>query len=187
MSNKGRKRPRSKPRNRVPRSKRERITIFSVIVTLATLCGYVVLVPRVTAVLSDPTDPNDPFSSSVTITNTGSIPLKTVIPSVSFRDITFLTPQGKPLTLHGDMEHQKIRWKTWSPHDLGIDDRFTLALNDFFGGTRQSLVSAQIAIVVDYELPLIRFHQEKRFPVFAKRQSNGNFYWYADTFPVSSN
>jgi len=59
----------------------------------------------------------------------------------------------------------------------------TVSLNDAFGSNRSSLVEAQVAIIVRYQLPLIHWKREKRFPMFAKRASNGNFYWYADTLP----
>jgi hypothetical protein len=44
---------------------------------------------------------------------------------------------------------------------------------------RSGVGSADIAIIVDYEIPLIHLTREKIFPLSAKRQSNGNFYWYA--------
>ena len=149
--------------------------------------GAAVVLPRVTAVFSDPPDENDPFSSSITITNIGYIPLDSVTANLSVGAIQFLSPEGQPRTLLGDEARGSISVSEWLPHNLGIDDRFTVSLNDPFKSNRKSLVGAQIAIVVDYELPLIHWHREKRFPVFAKRASNGNFYWYADTLPTKPN
>jgi hypothetical protein len=116
--------------------------------------------------------------------NSGRETLKSVTANICWTKIVFLGPK-EPATLLGDCNKQAFHRDIWSAHDLGLDDHFTVALNDFFTGNRTSLVSAQIATVVQYELPLIHLHREKRFPLFAKRQSNGNFYWYSDTLEVS--
>ena len=187
MSNKASKKPQVKGRGLKTEGKTRRITIFGSILAVATLLGFTVLIPRVTAVVSDPPDANDPFSSSITIANTGFLPLDSVTANISWGDITFLGPQGKPVTLSGDETKQAFGVAKWSPHDLSLDDRFTVSLNDAFGGNRNALVSAQVAVIVKYALPLIHINREKRFPVFAKRTSNGNFYWYSDTLPARAN
>jgi hypothetical protein len=185
MSNKGPKI--AKPQKQKPKAKRKKtgISLLAVVLGIATLIGVpaaiVAFVPRVTAVVSDPPNNNDPFSSSITITNTGTIPLDSVTASISFGTIQFFGPQGQPITLLGDEAGDDLGVSKWPPHDLGLDDRFTVSLNDSFTGNRKTLVGAQIALIVKYELPLVHIRGEKRFPVVAKRATNGNFYWYADT------
>ena len=192
MSNRGRKLPKPKklPRrgktttNPFPRK------IIGAVLGLATLIGgAAVLLPRVTVTVSDPVDPNNPFSSSVTITNTGYIPLKSVRAGICFDEIQILRDGGPiPMTVLGDCGKQTMLLENWAPHDLSLDDRFTVAINDAFGNPAEhesSLASAQISILVPYQLPLLRIHRQKRFPLVAKRQSNGRFYWYADAPPAN--
>jgi hypothetical protein len=186
MSNKRLKRHPKKVKASKNQNKKTRIPLFGSILAIATLLGYAILIPRVTAVVSDPPDENDPFSSSITITNTGYIPLHSVTANFSVGTIKFLAPQG-PLTVVGDEAKQVFSVSKWPPHDLGLDDRFTVSLNDPFIGNRRALISAQIAVIVKYEWPLVHIHAEKRFPIFAKKASNGNFYWYADTLPTNAN
>jgi hypothetical protein len=176
-SNKGR----GKPKEPESQNKKVKLPLFGAILAVGTLLGYVVLIPRMTVVVSDPPDPNDPFSSSITVTNTGNLPLYSVSANLSIGTITFLNTQGNPITLKSEEVKTSYLVKDWPPHDLSLDDRFTVSLNDVLSGNRGSLVSAQIAVVVKYKLPLIHIEMEKRFPVFSKRTSNGNFYWYADT------
>jgi hypothetical protein len=188
MSNRGPKLP--KPKKPPRTAEKRRISLVGVILAAATLIGVpaavFALYPRVTVTVSDPVDPNNPFSSSVTITNTGYIQLKSVNAGICFDKIEILRPSGsKPptTTVLGDCRKQSIRIEEWVPHDLGLDDRFTVAISDLFGNPAEhqsSLVEAQISILVPYQLPLLHIHCQKRFPLFAKRQSNGNFYWYAD-------
>src|SRR4051812_15629242 len=68
------------------------------ILAIATLLGYSVLVPRVTISASDPVDPEQPFSSSVTITN-GLLPINAVQPSIAIDDLGFLNRFGNPVHL----------------------------------------------------------------------------------------
>ena len=160
-----------------PRSKL--VKILSVVIGIpGILAALVYFVPRLTVTVSDPVDANDPLSSSVTVTNTGVIPLQHVIPGFCFDKITTrMLPQNKPRSLLGDCHKQTIYIREWHPHDLGLDESFTFSLNQFLG-SQPTLVSAQIAIVVQYRLPWIHLNREKRSPLFAKRQTNGNFYWY---------
>lgn len=183
MSNKAPKRPKpEKPKLRL-RHKKEPLSLWQTVLALATLIGVPAAVvtfwPRVTATISDPVDTNDPFSSSITITNAGYLPLKAVTANFSVGKIVFKGPKG-PTTLLGNEADSEWHWKDWAPHDLGIDDRFTVTLNDPLNIS--SVTSAEVAVVVTYELPGIHIRRKKLFPMFAKRQTNGNFYWYSDTF-----
>jgi hypothetical protein len=162
------------------KNRRGRISLLGTgILAVATLLGYSVLIPRVTPVASDPVDSNDPFSASVTITNTGYLPVNSVSVSIAVGKITSISSSGKPVSFVGaDHFSSKIFRTDWQRPDLGLDDGFTIALNDVFTASKQRLVSADIAVVIDYEIPLIHWNCEKIFPLYARRQSNGNFYWY---------
>lgn len=183
MSNKAAKEAKLKKLIETVERNRRRPSIMKVILGSATLLGGIVagvtLLPRVTPVISDPPNVDDPFSSSVTITNTGYIPLDSVSATIGWDKIVFQGPNW-PVTLLGNSE-QAFNVKKWSPHDLGLDDAFTVALNDVFRGNRKSLISAQMSVTVKYEVPFIHLRRQKRFPLFAKRQSNNDFYWYRDT------
>ena len=68
----------------------------------------------------------------------------------------------------------------WGPRDLSKDDRFTVALDDIFlpsGGA--TIVYADMAIVIRYEIPIIHLKQKKIFPFISRKQTNGKVYWYS--------
>jgi hypothetical protein len=156
--------------------------ILSGILAIATLLGYVVLIPRVTASVSDPVDPSNPFSSSLTITNTGLLPLSEVEPEFGLKKMTFGNPDNPttfvgPADKPGDFEtFQTLEWET--PSTLDMDGVLMVGLNDIWG-KQPSLLSADIAIIVSYRLPLIHLKRQRIFPFRAVKQTNGNFYWYA--------
>jgi hypothetical protein len=127
--------------------------------------------------VSDPVNLENPFSASVTITNAGYIPLDTVEVTVGIGEIC---PIGNPCPERDfpDSVRQyatRIRRKQWAPHDMAIDDRFTIALNDVYDSIAQY---ADIAVIVQYEIPYLHWKREKTFPLATHRQSNGKLYWY---------
>lgn len=71
----------------------------------------------------------------------------------------------------------------WSNHHLGLDERFTVALNDLFDDRGPNLNSADLAIVVTYQIPIIHLQRQKTFPFIAHKQINGQFYWYPEPVP----
>ncbi len=155
---------------------------LAIVLGAATLIGGVAallaLLPRVTPTISDPVDPDEPFSSSVTITNTGYIPLNAVIPSIGMCQMEFADGPPPDLNLSCTYEHD-WRLAKWVPHDLAIDDRFTFALNDVIESKGYArLQYADIAIKLQYEIPIVNVKGEKIFPMVARKQSNGRFYWY---------
>jgi len=38
-----------------------------------------------------------------------------------------------------------------------------------------------MAVIIDYEIPIIHMKREKIFPLLSKRRPNGTFYWAFDT------
>ena len=187
MSNRAPKASKSRKTPKMAPKTRRQSPLLALVLGAATLVGGVAalltLLPRVSLAVSDPTDPDDPFSSSVTITNTGYIPLHSVVADIAWNKIMFLDEKGNRKTLLGDMSIQHFRSTHWGFHYLGLDDRFTISLNDVFAANKQTLIESEIAVVVEYDLPIIHLRREKRFPFFAKRQRKGTFYWYAETMP----
>jgi len=142
------------------------------------LAAILTLLPRVTVTVSDPVDPDNPFSASATVTNTGYIPLESVMPYVGLGGIrtTGGPPEEKgfkPIYI------PKFRRKDWPVRDLGLDDKFTFSLNEIWSA--QSLESADVGVWVDYEVPVLHWKREKLFPIVARKQTNGKLYWYAKT------
>ena len=151
---------------------------------LATLVGgAAVLVPRVTATVADPVDTSRPFSSFVTITNTGFIPLDKVGVTLGVHNI--IVQSGLMLRgVDGAEFPTRMHFDNIAYHDLGLDDRFAFALNEMWGASeRDKLIGtdtvADLAIIVEYDIPIIHWRREKIFPLILRRQTNGNFYWYA--------
>jgi hypothetical protein len=135
--------------------------------------------PRLTANVSDPVDPDNPFSASVTITNTGYVPLSSVKPWYGLKKMTFGNP-ATPTVFQSDGSkvYPKFDNAKWHSSDLGLDDKFTFGLNDIWGKP-SGFLSADMAIVIEYRIPIIHWKREKVFPFTAERQTNGHFYWYA--------
>jgi hypothetical protein len=157
-----------------------KVAIFAIGIP-GVLAALFALLPRVTVAVTDPVDPDDPYSSSVTVTNTGYIPLDSVWPAIGLGEIT---------TVGGPPPHTNMKWdylpcrrrRQWKPRNLAIDDRFTFALNDVYElENKGTFQSADIAVIVDYELPLIHLARRKFFPIVSRKQTNGKFYWYAKT------
>lgn len=143
------------------------------------LAALLALLPRISVALSDPVDPENPFSSSVTLTNTGYIPLDAVVPFFAVGQIG--TPPGahQNLGFCPDYKSPRIVREQWGfPRDMAIDDRFGFPLNDVWDTFQHGLEFADIAIVVQYKIPLLRLQREKIYPFIAQKQTNGRFYWY---------
>jgi hypothetical protein len=62
------------------------------------------------------------------------------------------------------------------PTTSGLDDRFTFSLKDMFRG----MGIGDLAVVIDYEIPIIHLKRRKIFPILSRRRSNGTAYWAFD-------
>jgi hypothetical protein len=159
-------------------SKKRLLLLWGVLLAVGTLLGYSVLIPRIVPSVSDPVDPNDPFSCSVTITNSGFLTLDAASLAISPRVIEAESGQRIEAPEGGG-----VMRPTWGPQDLASDHSFTVAPNDLFVLGRNNLAFAQVEIVVNYEYPVIHWKMQERFPFYAKKQSNGRFYWYSGHLP----
>jgi hypothetical protein len=182
MSKKASRSPKSKKLPQTAQRTISRISPIALILGAATLIGGIAalatLLPRLTVVVSDPPDADDPFSSSVTVTNTGYIPLESVIPYFGLGQTGTIGSPPENKNFHPTYLPRFAR-ADWRPHYLWLDDKFTFALNDFWETHPRGLAYADIAIRVGYQVPLIHWKREKVFPMYAHKQTNGNFYWYA--------
>ena len=185
MSNKAIKRPKPKKRQQTAKEtgqnkkiKKIPFRILSGIATLAGILGLVTFLPRVTVSVSDPLDSNNPFSAIVTVSNTGYLPLSSVEPALGLRRMAFGNPAA-PTIIQGPSQkaYVGIENVVWHPSDLGIDEKFAFGMNEIWG-SQTHLLTADIAILVKYEIPFIHWKREKIFPLTAVKQTNGQFYWY---------
>jgi hypothetical protein len=123
-------------------------------------------------------DPTNPFSASVTIANTGLLPLDSVQSFVGLQKISFGDPKN-PAIVYGYSESKTLIYNAvWRSADLGLDDKFTFGLSEIWW-KQPDLLTADIAIVIKYEIPIIHWKREKIFPLTAVKQTNHVFYWYS--------
>jgi hypothetical protein len=188
MTRKLPKRSRAKGKVQETLGKRVRIGLWSGALAVATLLGYVVLIPRVTPSISSPINPINPFSSSITITNSGNIPLDSVSVSVKIRAICgTAAPVCPNETQYPDPTRfddiaTTVHHPEWVDRHLSIDGRFDFSMGDsFFQPPDEpdtvTLKFADIAVVVDYQLPIIHWKMHKQFPLYTRKASNGTLYW----------
>jgi hypothetical protein len=148
---------------------------------LGAAAAVLAFLPRVLPSISEPTIQGQPFSASVTITNTGSIPLQNVSVGLGINEICpanspcnsseFPTPGAN----HSGNLVQRVGRK---PRDLGIDERFTFPLNEIIDTQNSATDYANIAIVVDYEIPIIKWKREKIYPLYTRKDNNGHIHWF---------
>ena len=173
---------RGKPRKGAIQTRR-RISVLEIILALATLVGGVaaalVFLPRISVVPADPVDSSNPFSASFTITNTNFIPLRDVNVSLGVGQISTEPAQLDP-NFNPSFETRFSTGPEWSNHELQMDERFTITPTDSVRiGPPARLSGADIAIVVSYKPWFLPLRREKIFRFIAKKQTNGQFYWYS--------
>jgi hypothetical protein len=181
MSNRAAKLAKQQELERMERKTKIRQLPLSIILGVATLVGglvaIVTLFPRLTVNVSDPVNPDDPFSSSIVITNTGYIPLDTVHPCIGIGTIGY-NGAIDPWTPNRKVTYLTCISKEYWTNNLGIDQKITIAVNEFLQ-IKAPMDFAHIAVLVDYEIPIIHVKRDKVFPISAKRQTNGKLYWYS--------
>jgi hypothetical protein len=159
---------------------------LGVVLGLCTLVGTVIeLLPRVTPSVSEPPDPDSPFSSSVTIVNSGSIPLYSVSVGVGVHKICVEPTkcEDEDFTKSAQDYRSRITSPDWTRRRLGVDSRFEIPLNGVIKPDPNEhptpvLNKASVAIIVRYRIPFTFWATEKIFPLALNKQTNGKFYWY---------
>ena len=165
-----------------PRSNKASSRIATRALAVAALICVLAIVfwPRLTATFSDSLNPYDPFSSSVTITNTGFIPLY----DVELAIVPVHIWNGNT-TFKSDPNHPALFWfNKWGKHDVGINCKFTVLLDDAFQAASGSqIIDAEIEIVAKYTVPIIHWQRTRTFTVVSRRQNNGSFTWDSKKTP----
>ena len=143
------------------------------------IAAVAAFLPRVTVMTTDPVDSNFPFSSTVTVTNTGLLPLNNVGYAVAIRNIPY-----KNVGTAGDENYGSlIIPDSGKGRYLGLDDKYSFPFNNVIDGDKEDLVSADFAILIHYEVPVIHWQRQKLFPINVTRTEDGNFHWYAEPEP----
>ena len=132
--------------------------VLATIGAAATLIGVVAalltLLPRVTATIADPVDPKNPFSSSVTITNTGYLPLNSITCFVRIEELRYGNLAHPIILKSADDDYGvSIKNTEQDPVHLGLDDRFTFEIHDALSVAPPLLSRANIAIAIRYKTP----------------------------------
>jgi hypothetical protein len=150
--------------------------------TLTTICtllgGFAALAvfwPRV--VVSNPSiplDQDDAFSVSLDITNTGYIPLRDVTAIAGLGQICYgVVPFDRSFV---PTFNSRIGRFHWAHHELAIDGKFTITLEDLIQGRLSGVNAADIAIVVTYKPWVFPVKCEKIFR-FVTYREKGRLYW----------
>lgn len=151
--------------------------IGSICLAVITVIGTITWFwPSVSVSISDPVDPNNPFSAKATITNTGHITLRNVEPFIDLGEIKFGDPQH-PGIWKSDVGFTEFGNRAWHAADLSPNQPLDIGLSEGMFSP-PSLLSADLRITVKYQLPIIPIHREYSLPFSAAKQSNGHFYWY---------
>jgi hypothetical protein len=160
------------------------------IVVFCTLLGgagsIVTFVPRPSISLIDSVDPDNPFSSRFTISNSGVIPLTDV--SVGIHPQVLLVGNGEiesPKREKGDAATTfTIVRPEWEHLHLGADESLQIPLSEIFspdviniGGDYRQFRGGDLSIIVKYRPWLIPIQRVKELRVVAHREPNGKFYW----------
>lgn len=157
--------------------------VGALFVTLLSLAAAIIsFLPRIVATVSDPVDANDPFSSTITVENTGSVPLEDVHFDIAVRNLSF----SSYAAMVGDSDYSWLFAPDlgWGGH-LNPADKYARPLNGVFHATRDDFEGADFGIVVIYRIPFTRWYRRKLFLEKAMRQSNGNWYWLSNPEPTS--
>jgi hypothetical protein len=142
---------------------------------IGVLVSIMAFLPRPSVSVGDPVDPDNPFSSTFTVSNGNWVPLADV--SVGIGGPGFLEFEGNRVV--NVRSSGFMAQSAWLHHDLGTDEKFTITLSDIFATSNSDLQRADIRIVVKYKPWLIPLQRSKVFRYEAHRQTNGKFYWYA--------
>src|SRR4051794_18671579 len=77
--------------------------------------GILSILPSVSATLSDAHNPRDPFTSSITVQNTGLVPIRDVQLNVAIGNIN-MKPNRQTIDLSGGKNYStEIHMETWIP------------------------------------------------------------------------
>jgi hypothetical protein len=185
-----RKSGKSGPSERAAERPRAHKVVWGVALGLATLLGgfasAMAFLPRITVTPSDPPVPQNPFTASFTIANSGLIPLRDVVLTyfpfeVEMTPALFNESKRPPIDLK---EIQGFTFPQWAHHNLPIDERFTITAEHIIGpaNSQVEVGGADVVIVTHYQPWFVPWRRERQFRFVTHRQPNGGFTWYS--FPM---
>lgn len=189
MSRKKSKRPTSrktqeKSKNPTPKpipiskSKPVKAIVGGICTFIAFLTAFVTLLPRLDVSIANPVAANDPFSSQVTITNSGYMPLNDVSVAIGVGEIS--TKQETADSVHPLTTNWASQLRgDWPKEDLSAGKKLTVPINDVVTTSSNNVTYAEIGIIVHYHWPLIPVEGEFVSRYIAKKQTNGQYYWNA--------
>lgn len=180
----------SKPPQKAAENHEPHKVLWEALLGTATLLGGIVaaltFLPRITVTPSEPSVPQNPFTASFTVANSGMIPLQDV-QLTYFPFEAVMAPSGfnendrPPINLK---VIQGFTYPQWGHHNLPIDERFTITPEHIIGpaNSQVSVAGADVAIVIHYQPWVVPWRRERQFRFVTHRQANGGFTWYS--FPM---
>jgi len=147
--------------------------------------AVVTLLPRVSV------SPPSPEASNISptfflISNSGIVPLTNVEPSVGLCKLKFSDIANMPVLVGagcrpGGPIATFMKPTIWARSDLGLDEHYTIALQDFLHLQSPAPIDyADISISVDYQVWMMPWHFNKSFRFKTKPGGDGKIYWYAE-------
>lgn len=155
------------------------IALFATL--LGGLVALITFVPRVSMSPNDPTDPNNPFSATFTVTNTTAVPIpiyhvgaRLFVGQVLAEPLKFAPPTKFGLGSGGFTRPE------WQDHTLRADERFTISPEGIFGlQAGAKLSGADIAVIVKYQPWFLPIERESVFRFVTQHHGNGSITWYS--------
>ena len=150
------------------------VTVLLMICTLVGgLAAIIVFLPRpMVSAPSTPFDKTNPFSVSFDIANSGYVPLWDCGVSLGVGQIINIKGSHLDPSFIPTFESRMVN-PAWQHHRLAMDERFTVALTDFF----DKAIAADIALIVSYKPWFVPIHREKIFRFVTFKQADGHSYW----------
>ena len=153
------------------------LAIFGLI---ASFIALLALIPRPLVSASDPLVQKDPFSSTITVSNNGFVPLDNVGYGIAIRAISTSYEGG----ISGAPDYSSLLYPdSGRGRHLGLDDKYQFPFNTVLDGDAETLLKGDFAILVYYEVPIVHWHGHKLFPLKVVKQEDGSFHWFAEPEP----
>ena len=150
----------------------------SVVVTI--LAGGAFFLPRMTVEpTSETVDESVPSPITFVIANTSVIPLWNVQPFLGVCTVDILGGgPGPKQKCSGPLYPRMVGSNKWPKRTLGIDERYTIAIQDaFFIGAPTS--GYDISIIVEYEAWFIPWTRHKEFRYETRILADHKIHWFA--------
>lgn len=145
-------------------------TVVTIAGLILTAVGLIALRPQITVSPGEPLARSQPLMASFRITNSGLLTIHGV------KVIIYIHHLEVPPTL--TMEKATSRSQGWEAGILERGETETILWNFAHLGVVNPSMKADIAVVVDYTLPLVPFYRSRRYFRFVG-QYRDNWQWFA--------